>query len=276
MSGRNPAAPDDWPVPSPEAMKATAALLAPWRWLTAPRFFGMDGIPRDGAFLLAGNHTLFAVLDAPLMIFGIYEETGVFVHSLGDHIHFELPVWRDLLANFGVVDGTRENCRALMRAGRPLLVYPGGGREVCKRRGEKYRLLWGERMGFARLAVEHGYPIIPFAAVGAEETYEIVADADDLLSSPLGPLFRRLAPRPDLMPPIVRGVGPTAIPRPERFYFHFGEPIRTAHLVGRESDDAVCLDVREQVRAAVEFGVELLLYEREHDPSRGLLSRLGG
>jgi 1-acyl-sn-glycerol-3-phosphate acyltransferase len=276
VSEQGPAAKGDWPIPSPEAMKASAAMLAPWRWLTAPRFFGMDRIPRDGAFLLVGNHTLFAVLDAPLMIFGIYKEAGVFVHALGDHIHFAIPGWRDLLANFGVVDGTRENCRALMRAGRPLLVYPGGGREVCKRRNEKYRLIWGERIGFARLAIEHGYPIVPFAAIGAEEAYDIVADADDLLSSPLGPLFKLLAPREDLMPPIVRGLGPTAIPRPERFYFHFGEPIRTADLMGRESDDAACFDVREQVRTAVEAGVEFLLHERENDPSRGLLSRLRG
>lgn len=276
MSGPKGSTTGDWPTPSPEAMKASAAMLAPWRWLTAPRFFGMDRIPRNDGFLLAGNHTLFAMLDAPLMIFGIYEEAGVFIHSLGDHIHFAIPGWRDLLAGFGVVDGTRDNCRALMRAGRSLLVYPGGGREVFKRRNEKYKLIWGERVGFTRLAVEHGYPIVPFAAVGAEEAYDIVVDADDLLNSPLGPLFRFLAPREDLMPPIVRGLGPTAIPRPERFYFHFGEPIRTAHLAGRESDDAVCLDVREQVRASVESGIEFLLEERENDPARNLLSRLGG
>jgi hypothetical protein len=35
-----------------------------------------------------------------------------------------------------------------------VLVYPGGGREVAKRKGEKYQLLWKERVGFARLAIE--------------------------------------------------------------------------------------------------------------------------
>jgi 1-acyl-sn-glycerol-3-phosphate acyltransferase len=51
-----------------------------------------------------------------------------------------------------------------MEDGRSILVFPGGGREVTKRRGEKYRLIWGERMGFARMAIECGYPIVPVAS----------------------------------------------------------------------------------------------------------------
>ena len=45
--------------------------------------------------------------------------------------------WRDFLAGFGAVDGTRENCAALMREGESILVYPGGAREVFKRKSEK-------------------------------------------------------------------------------------------------------------------------------------------
>ena len=99
-----------------------------------------------------------------------------------------------------------------MRAGESILVFPGGGREVFKHKGEKYRLIWKERMGFARLAIEHGYPIVPLAAVGAEECYDILVDSDELLHTPIGPLLERIAPRPDEIPPLVRGIGP--LPRP--------------------------------------------------------------
>jgi len=51
-----------------------------------------------------------------------------------------------------------------------VLVFPGGAPEVNKRRGEKYQLMWKERIGFARLAIQYSYPIVPFAAVGAEES----------------------------------------------------------------------------------------------------------
>jgi 1-acyl-sn-glycerol-3-phosphate acyltransferase len=248
--------------------------LAPWRWITAPRVSGLEHVPADRPVLLAGNHTTLALLDSPLLLLELYEARGVFPRTVGDHLHFRVPAWRALLERFGVVEGTPENVRALMRAGEWIVVFPGGAREVFKRRGEKYMLIWGERTGFARLAIECGYPIVPFSLVGAEDALDILFDADDLLASPLGPLLRRLAPRSDLIPPLVRGIGATAVPRAERFYFHFGEPVETRHLAGRERDYRTCFAVRERVREAVEDGIVRLLLERERDPDRALLARL--
>jgi 1-acyl-sn-glycerol-3-phosphate acyltransferase len=257
-------------------LDAARVLLAPWRWLTAPRLSGLEHVPTDRPILLAGNHTLMGVLDSPLLVLELWERLGLVLRPLGDHIHFQVPGWRALLERFGVVDGTRENVRALMAAGESLVVFPGGGREVFKHKGEQYRLLWGNRTGFARLAIESGYPIVPFAAVGADDVFDILFDADDLRASPFGPLVDRLAPRPDLIPPAVRGVGPTAVPRPERFYFHFAPPVETRDLAGRADDPEVCLAVRERVREAVEAGIAHLLLERERDPERALLPRVIG
>ena len=68
----------------------------------------------------------------------------------------------------GAVRGARANCRALLAAGEAVLVYPGGGREVAKRKGEENRLTWKRRTGFARMAIEHQYPVVPFASLGAD------------------------------------------------------------------------------------------------------------
>jgi 1-acyl-sn-glycerol-3-phosphate acyltransferase len=188
---------------------------------------------------------------------------------VGDHVHFGIPGWRALLEAYGTIDGTRERCHELMRTGESILVFPGGAREVFKRRGERYRLLWDGRTGFARLAIEHGYPIVPFAAVGAEECYDILVDAGDLRR--LIPVLRRI-PRSDEAPPLVRGLGPTLLPRPQRFYFHFGTPVETRHLAGLE--DRACGLVRDQVRAAVETGIAFLRRQREGDPQRSFVQRL--
>ncbi len=224
--------------------------------------------------ILAGNHTLMGVLDVPLMILGLHEETGVFPRPLGDHLHFQIPLWADLLRAFGTVDGTRENCRGLMQAGESILVFPGGGREVFKKHGEQYKLMWGNRSGFARLAIEESFPIVPFSAVGAEDAFDILFDADDILASPVGPLVERLAPRVDVIPPVVRGVGLTNLPRPERFYFRFAPPVETADLKGSENDADACFALRERVRESIEVGITALLMERERDPDRHLAPRL--
>jgi 1-acyl-sn-glycerol-3-phosphate acyltransferase len=261
--------------PSALEIEAARLLLAPWRFVTAPKFYDLENVPTDRPVLLVGNHSLMGVLDVPLMGLGLHEQRGVFVRSLADHAHFQVPLWRDLLVMFGAVEGTRANCRALMQAGESILVFPGGGREVFKRKGEKYRLVWKQRIGFAQLAIEQGYPIVPFSAVGADDCYEIVADGDDLLRSPLGPLIERWNPRPDILPPLLHGVGLSPVPYPQRFYFRFGTLIETAEWRGSETDAAVCFALRERVRTVIETGIDFLLHEREKDPGRDLFSRLG-
>jgi hypothetical protein len=87
------------------------------------------------------------------------------------------------------------------------------------------------------------------------------------------PFLRRL-PRAEELPPLVRGVGPTVLPRPQRFYFTFGAPIETAYLRGLESNVRVRRALRDHVRAAIEAGIASLLRERERDPNRHLAARL--
>lgn len=258
--------------PAPWELSSARLLLEPWQWITAPKFFGLERLPRRQPALYVGNHTLIGILDVPLLVLGLQERRGIFLRSLGDRAHFRVPLWRNFLQGFGAVEGSRPNCRALMAAGESILVFPGGAREVFKRKGEAYRLLWGDRSGFARLAIEFGYPIVPFAAVGAEECYDILLDHDDYARLPIWPLIEKWMDRADEAPPVVAGIGP--LPRPERFYFRFGRPIPTAAYRGREEDPAVVLEVRERVRRSIERGIRELRRIQAEDPDRHLTDRL--
>lgn len=260
--------------PTPQDLAVARVLLEPWRFLTAPVFQGERNVPTDRPFLLVGNHTLMGVLDVPLMVLGLHERRGVFVRALGDHLHFQVPLWRDMLMRFGTVDGTRATCEALMRAGESILVFPGGGREVFKHKGERYHLIWKNRVGFAAMAIAHGYPIVPFAAVGAEECYDILLDSDEMRGSALGPVLEWLSPRPDEIPPLVAGIGP--LPRPQRFYFRFAKPIETARWKGRAHRQAACLELRAEVARAIERGIAALRRTRRDDPYATLGARLLG
>lgn len=258
--------------PTAEELAMARVLLEPWRLLTSPVFYGIEHVPTARPFLLVGNHTLMGVLDVPLMLLGLYERTGVLVRPLGDHIHFQVPLWRDLLVRFGTVDGTRENCEALMRARESILVFPGGAREVFKHKGERYHLIWKNRTGFAALAIAHHYPIVPVAAVGAEECYDILVDSDEMRHSPLGPVLERLTTRADELPPLVAGIGP--LPRPQRFYFRFDAPIETRNWAGRAHSQTACLELRAEVARAIERGIKALKRVRRRDPEATLVTRL--
>jgi 1-acyl-sn-glycerol-3-phosphate acyltransferase len=231
--------------------------------------------------LLAGNHTVYGLIDIPMLGIEILNGTGRLVRGLGDHTHFALPIWRDALRRLGAVRGTRENCAELFVKGEAVLVFPGGGREVMKRKGERYRLIWKERIGFARLAIEHGVPIVPFASVGVDDMFEIVVDAADILRSPIGDLLRVLgiteAPwfrGGEVIPPLARGRGPAGLPRFERQYFLFGPAIETKRLRGHEDDAKVCHALRREVAEAIEMQIADLLAVQAADPERYPVQRL--
>jgi hypothetical protein len=258
----------DFTPATPEEMRR---LFAVARAYFNPEFLGLWELDLGKPALWVGNHTLFGLTDAPLMVEHLYTQYGVMLRGLGDRGHFSVPYWGDMLVRNGMVLGTPENCSALMKAGAHVLVFPGGGREVMRRKGEAYRLVWKQRTGFARMAIEHGYDIIPFGSVGPDEAFDIVFDADDVMGLPL---WKRLAERfallertrgGDMIPPIVRGIGPTLIPRPQRYYFGFGPRISTRRLKGRADDPKTLWALRERVAGAVEGQIERLLAYREED-----------
>ena len=125
------------------------------------------------------------------------------------------------------------------------------------------------------MAIEHGYPIVPFAAVGAEEALDIVVDADNPLLAPTRRLVEKVLGSPDAMP-LVRGIGLTPIPRPERQYYWFDSPIETAAVAGQHGDEATVRHIRETTKTAVEKGIAFLLDEQANDPNRSVLKRLLG
>ncbi|EOD07497.1 hypothetical protein EMIHUDRAFT_218455 [Emiliania huxleyi CCMP1516] len=151
--------------------------------------------------------------------------------------------------------------KALAR-GECVLLFPGGAREVFKRKGEQYRLFWGEDADF-----------VPFSGLGGDESFSLALDSDELLSAPLvGDFFRQ---RVGTLPSFVPGdvfVPPLGALTPQRHYFLFGAPV---DLTGVEpSDRETCASVYDEVRAAVVGGVARLKREvRERDGFRDNFKR---
>ena len=242
--------------PLPPAVIQTA--VAPIDAILRPLWIGLEHIqPKNEPGLFVMNHSLLG-LEMASFVSGLYSQTGVYTRGLGDHFHFQSP-HAGIMRTMGAVDGTRENVDCLMESKQSILVYPGGAHEILKHSSiPKYSLLWKDRLGFARMAIKHGYPIIPCAAVGTEDMLDILADI------PAGWVSRGLTI------PIVGGVHPKKI---QRVYFWIGEPIMTAQYKGDWQDDTLARHVRDQTRDAVQRGIALLQDRQRKDPDRYLLYR---
>lgn len=122
-----------------------------------------------GPALLVGNHGLLG-LDTPVLFSLLHGASGKLPVGLADRTVFAPWPLRSLLARLGGVPGTPGNALALLAQGEHVVCYPGGSREVFKREDQRYRLQWDRADGFARVAIESGAPVIPFAGHGVDET----------------------------------------------------------------------------------------------------------
>ena len=231
---------------------------------------GLDNLPRDGRFLLVGNHTSAGFNEIVLIPYFVHRRLGVRVRGLADRRFGEMGgLSRDVLAAAGGVVGHPDTGAELMRHDETVLVFPGGGRDMLKFKGEEYQLRWEGRSGFARLAIAHDYPIIPVGLVGGDDVYLNLVERGstwERLSRPFGERLHGLA---GVGIPLTRGLGPTLIPRPQRMYLRFGTPIPTTRpaRVPAAKWEAV---VKERTQVALETTLADLQQLRATDPFRNL------
>lgn len=236
------------------------------KWAFRPHLSGTERIP-DKPCLFIGNHSLFA-LDGLILIPTMLAEEGRFLRGMGDKFLWNSPKSSDFLLDHGTVMGHPEVCRALMQAGKDLLVFPGGAQEAVKPVKDLYSLKWKDRYGFVRLAAEQGFTIQPFAIVGPDEFYGHLLEGEELLDSRLGRLMKRFGwldenTRDDILPPIPTGALGSFLPKPKRCFIGFGEPLDLTEHRGETLSKAKLRAIRTKVAQQIEGQMAELLLTRE-------------
>ena len=145
----------------------------------------------------------------------------------------------------------------------------GGGRDMLKFKGEEYRLQWQGRTGFARLAIAHDYPIVPVGLVGGDDVYRSLVERDGTWERMTRGVGERLHGVRGVGIPLIRGVGPTLVPRPQRMYLLFGPAITTARPAGGKAATWE-KTVKDRTQTALELVLKDLQACRKRDPFRHL------
>ncbi len=209
------------------------------------------GLPRGGG-LLTGNHgrTGTDAFVFPALATRLLRRP---VRALADRALFRMPLFRDGLAAGGAVPGTRASAVRLLKEGNLVIVYPGGGNEVMKPAHEAYQLLWGDRVGFVKVAAQAGVPVIPFAGIGVEELYENLPGWDAFEKSGFARRLEAVIGRRNRPMPPLRGLGP--LPKPVKLIFMIGKPMPTGNL--DTDDDGAVLEFQRAVKAEVESMIKI-------------------
>jgi 1-acyl-sn-glycerol-3-phosphate acyltransferase len=131
-----------------------------------------DRIPKKGAALIVGNHALFGA-DSLGLVAALVAEGHRVPRFLAEKNLYRFPGVRSVLETVGAIPGAPDDAVALLEAGELVGVYPGGIDDSFKLSKEAYTLKWGERTGFARVALRAKAPIVPIAATGVDEMFEV-------------------------------------------------------------------------------------------------------
>ncbi|XP_038246174.1 uncharacterized protein LOC119851054 isoform X4 [Dermochelys coriacea] len=107
-------------------------------------------------------------------------------YTVADHFVFKLPGFKLLLDVFGVMHGPKEECVKALKNGHLVAISPGGVREALFS-DETYVLVWGNRMGFAQVAIDAKVPIIPMFTQNVREGIRTLGG----ISKGCNPIFNR-------------------------------------------------------------------------------------
>jgi 1-acyl-sn-glycerol-3-phosphate acyltransferase len=177
--------PDDWlDAWDPGYIRTTLpALRALSKVYFRAEVRGLSNIPEEGPILLVGNHS-GGTLIADTFVFAqaFYDHFGPLrrFHQLAHDLVFKLPGARNSLSRYGTVPASPGNMKRALERDAALLVYPGGDHETYRPTWESGKIDFAGRRGFAKLAIEHGCPIVPVVAIGGQETALFLGQGRDL------------------------------------------------------------------------------------------------
>ena len=227
------------------------AAIAPFIWLYKNYFrvetHGIEKVP-PGRVLLVANHGGQIPIDGAMVGVAMLLEADPprAVRSMTEKWAATLPFVSTIFARSGQIVGTPENCRLLLQDGEAVMVFPEGVRGISKLWPQRYQLQdFG--LGFMRLALDTGSPIVPIGIIGAEE------QAPALLNlKPLGKLIGFPA-----LPVTV-----TPLPLPTKYRIYFGDPL---FFTGRSDDEDAELDKKVKVvKAAIQTMLDAGRAQRKH------------
>uniref|UniRef100_A0A8C3H7V1 Phospholipid/glycerol acyltransferase domain-containing protein n=1 Tax=Chrysemys picta bellii TaxID=8478 RepID=A0A8C3H7V1_CHRPI len=136
--------------------------------LTGYELHGIEKIP-EGPGLIVYYHGAIP-LDYCFFICNLYIQTGRLCYSAVDRFFAKLPGIELLFNLFPAVHSGRDESVEILKKGNLLGVSPGGSREAFFS-DENYNLLWGNRKGFAQVAIDAKVPIIPLFTQNIREGY---------------------------------------------------------------------------------------------------------
>src|SRR3954452_218457 len=186
------------------------------------------------------------------------------LHGTAHDALMAFPVIGAYFRKMGVLPAAPDSMSAALAAGRDVVLYPGGERDSLREWTKRDEALLAGRMGFVKLAINTGVPIVPVATVGGPDAMPILATGQRVAK-----LLRldRVA-RLKMFPVAIQapwGFSPALLPEipfPTKIRTCFLEPIQVEHDPERIDDAGYVQAKYEEVRRSIQGGMDSMARKR--------------
>lgn len=257
-----PRSASDPEVFDPESIDRTVA--ATDRWIGPDRYLdtvvtGWEHLPDTPALLVANHSGGTTVPDVWCLLTAWYQHFGSDrpLFTLGHELLFATDATTRFFTRRGVLRASHGSAEKVIEAGGDLLVMPGGERDVWRPWKQRWKVQFVGRTGYARLAMQHGLPIVPVAGAGAHHTLMVLSDGHRLAKALGLPSVARAEVLPlYLSVPWGLSFGPWPhLPVPHRMRFRIGPKI-VPH--GEPDDPEAVARLDAAVRAALQLELDAI------------------
>ncbi len=193
-------------------------------------------------------------------------------YGLMHDMPFGVPAAGAWLNAAGALAANHDNARRALERGAAVLVFPGGDVDACKPFGDRYKVDFGGRRGFIRLALREQVPIVPLVSVGAHESIYLYTDGRRISRAlRLDRFFRSNVWPVGLALPwgLVFGIPYPHLPPPVKIHTRILAPVRL-DLPPSAADDA---DAVEAAYGRVVGAMQSAAVELRDDGRHGLIPR---
>ncbi|XP_055388614.1 transmembrane protein 68 [Condylostylus longicornis] len=133
---------------------------------------GLENLPENGAALIVYYHGAIPI-DMYYLCARVLLQKNRLIYTVADRFLFKVPGWGLISDVFKVSPGTIQSCSKTLKEGNLLAISPGGVYEA-QFGDHYYELLWQNRLGFAKVAIDAKADIIPFFTENLREGFRQV------------------------------------------------------------------------------------------------------
>lgn len=139
---------------------------------------GWEKLPAQPALLIGGHSGGPLTMDAWTLAYAWnrHFKGSRTLHATAHDVLMKTPGLGRYFERMGVICPTRENLEAAFQQGDDVVLWPGGECDSFRTWSKRDKVVLGARMGFVKLAIRNGTPIVPVASVGGHDTLFVLSE----------------------------------------------------------------------------------------------------